>query len=424
MKFKKTILKNDLRVITVPMQDNPAVTVLVMVEAGSKYEQKENNGISHFLEHMMFKGTPRRPKAIDISREFDSLGSQHNAFTSQEYTGYYAKVDARHLDQALDIVSDMYLNPLFDEGEITKEKGVIIEEIKMYNDLPQHHVEDVLSELMFKDQPAGRSVLGTEENIRKFDRKDFVDYMKKHYVAEATTVVVSGSIKEVDVIAKVEKLFSKIPQKPKGTKVAVKESQKKPEIKIAHKATDQTHLVIALRTFPVKDPRIPIMKILSTVLGKGMSSRLFSKMRNELGICYYISASHSASTDHGDLSVSAGVDNKRVDLAIEHIMIELNRMKNELVSDAEMKKAKDYIAGNMMLNLETSDSQAEFAGYQEILKGEIKLPEEFIAEMNKVTAEQVRELAREILVDEKLNMAIIGPYEDAKRFKPLLTFGK
>ncbi len=424
MKFKKTILKSGLRVITVPMQDNPAVTVLVMVEAGSKYEKKENNGISHFLEHMMFKGTPRRPKAIDISREFDSLGARHNAFTSQEYTGYYAKVDARHLDQALDIVSDMYLNPLFDTGEIEKEKGVIIEEIKMYNDLPQHHVQDVISELMFRGQPAGRSVLGTEENIRSFDRGHFADYMKKHYVAPATTVIVSGSIKEDEVVSKVEKLFKNIPVREKGKKVAVKESQKKPDIAVVHKATDQTHLVIALRTFHVKDPRIPTMKILSAILGKGMSSRLFSKMRNELGICYYINASHSPSTDHGDLSISAGVDNKRVDLAIKHILIELNRMKDELVSDVEMKKAKDYIAGTMMLDLETSDSQAEYVGYQEILKGEIKLPEQAIAEMASITAEQVRELAREIFVDEKLNMAIIGPYEDAKRFVPLLTFKK
>src|ERR1035437_7398670 len=171
MQFKKTILKSGLRVITVPMKDNPAVTVLVMVEAGSKYEQKKQNGISHFLEHMVFKGTPKRPKAIDISRELDSLGAQYNAFTTQEFTGYYAKVAASLLDEALDVVSDMYMNPLFEESEIKKEKGVIIEEIRMYNDLPQRHVHDVLSGLMFGDQPAGWSVLGTEGNIRSFSRQ-------------------------------------------------------------------------------------------------------------------------------------------------------------------------------------------------------------------------------------------------------------
>jgi len=421
MKFKKTTLRNGLRVITVPMQDNPAVTILVMVSAGSKYETKALNGISHFLEHMVFKGTPKRPKASDISRELDGLGAQYNAFTSQEYTGYYAKVDSRHFDTALDIISDMYQNPLFEEGEIVKEKGVIIEEMKMYKDLPQRHVHDVLAELMFGDQPTGWSIIGTEKNIKSFNRSHFVEYRKKHYVSSATTVIFSGSIREDEVIKKAEKLFSKISKDKKCPKLPVKESQNKPAIKLAHKDTDQTHLVIALRTFPILDKRMSIMRVLSAILGQGMSSRLFSKMRDELGICYYIKTSHNPNTDHGDLTISAGVDNKRVDLGIKHILIELKRMKDELVSPEELKKAKDYISGTTMLELETSDAQAEFVGYQEILKGEIELPENIIKEINKVTAEEVRDLAREIFIDEGLNMAIIGPYKDKKRFRPLLT---
>ncbi|HEY4503719.1 MAG TPA: pitrilysin family protein [Candidatus Paceibacterota bacterium] len=421
MKFKKTTLRNGLRVITVPMQDNPAVTILVMVSAGSKYETKALNGISHFLEHMVFKGTPKRPKASDISRELDGLGAQYNAFTSQEYTGYYAKVDSRHFDTALDIISDMYQNPLFEEGEIVKEKGVIIEEMKMYKDLPQRHVHDVLAELMFGDQPTGWSIIGTEKNIKSFNRSHFVEYRKKHYVSSATTVIFSGSIREDEVIKKAEKLFSKISKDKKCPKLPVKESQNKPAIKLAHKDTDQTHLVIALRTFPISDKRMSIMRVLSAILGQGMSSRLFSKMRDELGICYYIKTSHNPNTDHGDLTISAGVDNKRVDLGIKHILIELKRMKDELVSPEELKKAKDYISGTTMLELETSDAQAEFVGYQEILKGEIELPENIIKEINKVTAEEVRDLAREIFIDEGLNMAIIGPYKDKKRFRPLLT---
>ena len=421
MRFKKTTLSNGLRVITIPMQDNPAVTVLVMVSVGSKYETKEINGISHFLEHMMFKGTPKRPKAKDISRELDGLGAQYNAFTSQEYTGYYAKVDPRHLDTALDIISDMYQNPLFEESEIKKEKGVIIEEMKMYKDLPQRYVHDVLADLMFGDQPAGWSIIGTEQNIKSFNSKHFLDYRKKHYVASATTVIVSGSIKENEVIKKVEKLFSKIPTSKKHSKLPVKESQSKPEIKLSYKDTDQTHLVIALRTFPILDKRMSIMRVLSAILGQGMSSRLFSKMRDELGICYYIKTSHNPSTDHGDMTISAGVDNKRVDIGIKNILIELKRMKDELVLDEELKKAKDYISGTTMLELETSDAQAEFAGYQEVLKKEIELPEKIIKEINKVTAEEVRDLAREVFVDKGLNLAIIGPYKDTKRFKVLLT---
>ncbi len=216
MKFTKHVLANGLRVVTVPMQDNPAVTVLVMVEAGSKYEEKTTNGISHFLEHMVFKGTPKRPKAIDISREFDGLGADSNAFTADEYTGYYAKVDPRHLDTALDIISDMYLNPLFEEAEITKEKGVIIEEIRMYRDRPERQVHEALGALMYGDQPAGWTVIGPEDNIRSFSRETFVAYREKHYVASATVVVVSGAIEEKEVVEKIGKLFSGISVAPKA----------------------------------------------------------------------------------------------------------------------------------------------------------------------------------------------------------------
>jgi predicted Zn-dependent peptidase len=424
MKFTKKILKNGLRVITVPMQDNPAVTVFVMVEAGAKYETKEINGISHFLEHMVFKGTPRRPKATDIAREFDGLGADYNAFTGDEYTGYYVKVDKRHTDTALDIISDMYLNPLFPESEIVKEKGVIIEEIRMYRDRPDRQVAEAISELLYPGQPAGWTILGPEENIRSFSRKDFIAYREKHYVASATTVVIAGAIDEKDVTKKVEKIFSEMSVKPKKGKRKVVESQKSPQLKVLHKDTDQTHLVIALRTFAVTDKRNPIMRVLSAVLGRGMSSRLFSKMRDDLGICYYVRSSHNTYTDHGFFDISAGVDTSRVELAIETILDELKRLKDELVSDAELKKAKDYIAGTMMLNLETSDSKADFVAHQEIMKKNVKTPEEMVADVNKVTAAEIQELAKEFFTDKGLNLAIIGPYKDEARFVPVLKFKK
>jgi predicted Zn-dependent peptidase len=218
MKFNKKTLENGLRIITVPMVDNPSVTVLVMVEAGSKYENKTTNGLSHFLEHMVFKGTPRRPKAIDISKELDSIGSHYNAFTTQEFTGYYAKVDKRHLDTVIDVVSDMYNNPLFDEEEIKKEKGVIAEEIKMYQDLPQQHVQDVFMELLYGDTPTGWNVAGTVENVKSFTREDFIKYRSQHYLASSTIVVVSGSIDENETIGKIEKAFGNISTDSKSKK--------------------------------------------------------------------------------------------------------------------------------------------------------------------------------------------------------------
>ncbi len=421
MKFNKTILGNGVRLVTIPMPDNPSVAVLVMVEAGSKYESKETNGISHFLEHMVFKGTPRRPKASEISRELDGLGAHYNAFTGQEVTGYWVKADSRHLDTVLDVVSDMYLNPLFDAKEIEKEKGVIIEELRMYRDLPQRHVHDILSALMHGDQPAGWDVIGTEDTIRSFNRDSFVTYRNAHYVSSATAVMIAGSFDEKSVATKVEKAFSGLSSSKKSPKLKVTEDQKEPALRVESKETDQTHMVIAFRTFPIADPRIPVMQVLSTILGGGMSSRLFSKMRDELGICYYIRASHDPFTDHGDLTISAGVDNSRVDVAIREILASCACLKDELVPDAELKKAKDYIAGTSMLELETSETRAEFAGLEEILKGGVESPEEHIERINKVTADQVRGLARQIFVNEGLNLALVGRSK-AEALAPILRF--
>lgn len=423
MKFSKKVLANGLRIVTVPMPDNPSITVLVMVEAGSKYETKEINGLSHFLEHMVFKGTPKRPKAIDISRELDSIGAHYNAFTSQEFTGYYAKADARHFGTILDVVSDMYLNPLFDENEMAKEKGVIIEEVRMYQDLPQRHVHDIFMELLYGDQPAGWNVVGTESNIRGFKRQDFLSYRAAHYLAGATTVIVAGSIDEAEAVKDVEKAFAAVPSGLKGAKLPVKESQSGPAVRSDFKETDQTHIVIGARTFPILDRRMPVMSVLSTVLGRGMSSRLFSKMRDELGICYYINAGHDPFTDHGVLSISAGLDNSRVEEGIRGILSECRRLKDETVGAAELKKAKDYIAGTTMLELETSDARSEFCGYQEIMKKTIEAPEELIKKINRVTAEEVKKLAAETFVDDKLNLAVIGRFKDPSAFKPYFTLG-
>ncbi|MDE1975035.1 MAG: insulinase family protein [Patescibacteria group bacterium] len=408
MKFNKTTLSSGLRLVTIPMPDNPSVTVLVMVEAGSKYETKAESGMSHFLEHMVFKGTPKRPKASDISRELDSIGAQYNAFTAQEFTGYYAKADARHLDIILDVISDLYQNPLFDEKEMEKEKGVIVEEIKMYRDLPQKHVQDVLMELVYGDQPSGWNIAGTEENVRSFSRAALSDYRSRHYVAPATVVFVAGSFDEQAIAVKVRAAFNGLDDGSKAGKPSVSEAQDRPAIRIEAKETDQTHLVFGFRSFPIKDPRMPAMQVLSGVLGAGMSSRLFSKMRDELGICYYIRAANDPFTDHGLFTISAGVDNARVGEAIREILQECIRLKTELVPEAELRKVKDYLAGTTMLELETSEARAEFAGYQEILKGSIEMPDAVISKIKTVTAAEVTALAKDLFKEERLNLAMVG----------------
>jgi predicted Zn-dependent peptidase len=406
------------------MADNPAVTVLVMVETGSKYEKKEWNGLSHFLEHMVFKGTPKRPTAMDISKELESLGAHYNAFTSQEFTGYYAKVSKQHTDIALDVVSDIYLNPLLDGKEIEKEKGVIVEEIRMYKDMPHRHIHDLYMKLVYGDQPAGWKISGDEDNVKSFKREDFIKYRSEHYVAERTIVVVSGAISEKEILEKVEEAFSSIPQTKSLDKVRVNDEQSKPNLLLQYKETDQAHLILGVRTFDSKSKHSETLSVLSTLLGGGMSSRLFHKLRDEMGVGYYIHASNDTYTDHGLFNISAGVDTKRIEEVVGVLIAECKKIIDEDITEEELKKVKDCISGSFVLGLETSDSRAEYCASGLIMKGKIESPDEEIAKINKVTVSDIKELAKMIFVDEKLNLAIIGPYkdEDRAKFEKLLTF--
>ncbi|MFN4181280.1 MAG: M16 family metallopeptidase [Candidatus Paceibacteria bacterium] len=420
MQFSKKKLKNGLTVLTVPMQDNPTATVLVLVETGSKYETKRLNGISHFLEHMCFKGTVKRPKAIDIVRELDALGSQYNAFTAQEFTGYYAKAEARHFKQIFDVVSDIYLNSTFPEVEIEKEKGVIVEEINMYEDTPSRHVQDLIMELLYGNQPAGWNIAGTRENVKKMKRKDFVAYHALHYVPGATTLVVAGQVSEHDVLKEAERIFGSIPNGTKGTKQKVKEKQAKPAMLIKYKKTDQSHFVLAFRSFDLFSKKNAALSVLGGILGGGMSSRLFQKLREEMGVGYYVRAYEDAYTDHGFFQVSAGVDNKRVTEVLEAVLSECKKLATELVPEDELKKVQDYIVGNMKLDLESSDSIAHFHGLQDVLKKDIKTMDDKAREIYQVTSQEVLEVAKDIFKDKNMNLALIGPVKNKNPINKIL----
>ena len=422
MKYIKKVLKNGLRVVTVPMKDNPTVTVLVLVEAGSKYETKEVNGISHFLEHMCFKGTIKRPKAIDISRELDSIGSQYNAFTAQEYTGYYAKSDAKHFKKIFDVVSDIYLNSTFPETEMQKEKGVIIEKINMYEDMPNRHVQDLMMELLYGDQPAGWNIAGEKKNITGMKRDDFITYKKAHYLPEATTIVVSGQVNEKEVMREVLKVFGKIESGKKSKKLKTVEKQEKSEVLLKFKKTDQTHFVLGVRTYDLFSKKNAVLSLLGGVLGGGMSSRLFQKLREEMGVGYYVRAYNDVFTDHGFFQVSAGVDNKRIEEVIHAVVEECRKLMREEVNAEELNKVKECLIGNMKLSLESSDDIANFYGGQELLKKEIKSAEEKAKELRAVSAKDIKKLANEIFKDQKLNLALIGPFKEKTKFSKILKF--
>jgi predicted Zn-dependent peptidase len=411
--FKKFTLPNGLRVLLVPQKGAKAVTLLVLVEAGSKYETKEQNGISHFLEHMVFKGSKRRPTPLAIATELDRIGGESNAFTSHEYTGYWIKADASQFDTVLDLISDIYLNPLFNENEIEKEKNVVIEEMKMYFDLPHRHVWDLWLELLYGDQPAGWPVIGNEETIRRLKRDDILKYVNEHYRAPHTLVTISGDFDE-GVVEKIDKYFSGISSGYGKPKPAVNEFQERPAVKLYTKKTDQTHLVLGVRAFSIFDERRFPLTLLNTVLGSGMSSRLFQRLRQELGMAYYVGSHVDLFTDHGYFAAYAGVDTNRIQTAINVILEEFKRLRKEPIPEEELRKGKDHIRGTLILNLETTDELASFYGPQEILKKEIQTPEELLAKIEKLTPEDLQQAAQEIFVEKNLNLAVIGPINEPK----------
>ena len=329
--FNKTTLKNGLRIITVPQKGTKALTVLVLVGTGSKYEKKEINGISHLLEHLLFKGTKKRPTQLSISEPLDRVGGVYNAFTGEEYTGFFAKVDAKHFDLALDVISDVYLNSKLGLEDVKKEKGVIIEEINMYYDHPSLYVQELWNKVLYGDQPAGRSIAGSKESVLKISRQQLSDYMKSQYVAPNTVVCVAGNISSDQVLKKIRNYFSKIKTKKPFGKFPVAEIQKKPELLLHTKETDQTHFCLGVRGYSLFHPQRYAQEILGLILGGMMSSRLFIKIREELGLAYYIITKTSSFTDTGYLVTQAGADNQRSKKAICIILKEYKRISQEKV---------------------------------------------------------------------------------------------
>lgn len=411
-----------MRMLAVPMKDNPTATVLVLVETGSKYEDKAKNGISHFLEHMCFKGTATRPNTSDLSKELDTLGCAYNAFTGQEFTGYYAKGKADDTSHLLDIIADLYLNPLLKPEEIEKEKGVIVDEINMYDDLPMQKVHEVWMKLLYGDQPAGWAITGERDVVRAMTQKDFIAYRNAHYVAPATTVVVSGNIDSKKIFKEISAKFKGIAKNKKKSKKKTLDVQNGPVAAVQFKDTDQTHLLLGVRSFSAGDKRNPVLSVLAGVLGSGMSSRLFRKIRDEMGVGYYVNASNNAFTDHGYLAIAAGVANNRMEEVVRAILAELKNLKDELVGEEELSKVKEHLVGTMYLGLESSDELAEYYGVQEILRHEFKTPKERERLVRAVTAKDVRNMARKLFVEKNLNLALIGPFKDEGATTELLKF--
>ncbi len=422
--YKKTKLKNGLRVIAVPVKNAQSVTVLVLVGTGSKYETKDINGISHFLEHMFFKGTKKRPTTLKISETLDQIGGQYNAFTSKETTGFWAKVDKQHTEVALDWISDMFLNAKFEAEEIEREKGVVIEELNMYLDMPSSYVSELFEDLLYKDTPAGWRIVGEKENINAFTREKVVQYYKTHYSNENTVICIAGDINANQINQKMEKYFGKSKNQEAMPKVSVKEFQAKPEVLLHHKKTDQTHFCLGVRAYDMFDPRRYALSIMSVILGGNMSSRLFISVRERNGLGYYVHTSVDTTTDTGYLVTQSGIKNDSLEKAIGLVLAEYKDLRDKKITAKELKKAKDYIKGSMSLSLDGTDSQASYYANQEVMGQTLLTPEEKMKMIDKITINDIKKVAEDIFVPEKLNLSVIGPVEekDKEKFQKLLVF--
>ncbi len=418
--YKKTILDNGLRIITVPSKSTKTAAVLVLVGTGSKYETKEINGLSHFLEHMFFKGTKKYPSTLKLIEPLDKIGGIYNAFTSQEYTGYWAKVDASHLDLALGWVSDIYLNSLIKKEEINKERGTILQELNMILDDPSRYVIYDWLELLYGNQPAGRKVIGRPEVIQSIDRSDFVRYIKEHYSSKNTVIAVAGQIRHDDIIKKIKRYFNSINSERIKNKLRTKEKQDKPDSLIHYKKTDQTHLILGFRGYNIFNKDRYALGLLATILGGNMSSRMFISVREKQGLAYYVSTDMNSDTDCGSLFTRAGVDNQKVERAIETIMEEYKKIREKRITPDELQKAKDYTRGTALIGMEASDEQASFYAFQEILTNEILTLEEKLDRINKVTIDDIQRVAQDVFRPEKLNLALIGPFKEKDKFNQLL----
>lgn len=410
-KFK---LNNGLRIILVPQAESLTTTVMVSVAAGSEYETKEINGISHFLEHMCFKGTKKRPNPIDIPKELDGLGAQYNAFTSQECTSYYAKCKNENAKEVLDIIVDMYQNPIFDEKEIEKERGVIIQEINMYEDTPTRKIGELFYELVYGDQPAGWNIAGKKETVQKLNKGDFIKYREKYYIPNSTVITISGKMANQKMLELVKKYFAHLKPAPKNKKPKTIEKQTKPKEVVLYKNVDQSHLILGFRTFNVFDKRKYALYLAADILCGGMSSRLFQKIRNELGAAYYISTHTDLYLDHGLLLLSAGVDTEKIEIVIKKSLEEFGKMVNEKVNEDELKRAKEHSVGNLFMSLESSDALAFYYSEAEILNLPTKTPNELANLIKKVTPSDIQKTMKEIIRNKNLNLAIIGPFKNKK----------
>lgn len=416
--YKKILLPNKVRLVIAPLKETQTTNLLVLVKVGSRQEDKKVSGGSHFIEHLMFKGTKKHPTALDISKELNGVGAEFNAFTSKDHTGYYIKSDAKHLSLSIDVLSDMLLNSKFDTKEIERERGVIVEEINMYEDNPMMYVEDLLEQIIYSGHPLGISIAGTKESVKKMTRADLISYKNKFYSGSNIVICLAGNFKE----SHIKELKSKFKFKSTAkifplNKIKLK--QKAPKVALKFKETEQTQIALGFPAYSYSDKRIYALQLLSIILGGNMSSRLFLQVRERNGLAYFIRSYLSVYEDTGALIIQSGLDKLRVESAIKLIIAELKKIIKG-VSAEELTRAKEYVYGKTSLDLEDTSHISQWYAQQELMLGRILTPPEKKQKIAAVTRGDIIAVAKDVININRASLAIIGPFKNENTFKNLL----
>lgn len=464
-------LKNGLTVILIDTEAFPSLTTLLLVGAGSRYENTKNNGIAHFFEHMAFKGSKKFPDSFTIASVIEGAGGVFNAFTSKDHTGYWIKSTVEHFERVVGVLSDMIIHPLLDREEIEREKGVITEEINMYEDMPQRKVGEIYESLLYAGHPLGYDIAGQKETVAQFNQSTFRDYMQELYHPKNAVLVVAGGLNKVKSASArqrrdgsqssqgpaigvneipyagkskikssqlthfqyslqvdryleiIEKKFGDWTNGKKTDFERIEENQEKPQIHLVHKKTEQVHFCIGFRAFSFFDRRKYALSVLMAMLGGGMSSRLFIEVRERRGLCYYVGTSRELYHDAGTLVTQAGVsvNESKVKQAIEIILKEHRAITQGNIKDGELERAKELIKGRFILSLEDSSHVASFYGTQKILENDIHSPQRLIQAIEKITKEDIVSVASDIIRNERLNMAMIGPFDRKEVFESVVS---
>ena len=418
--YEKSVLSSGVRVVTSRMDHVRSVTIILYYAVGSRYESDDQAGITHFIEHMLFKGTRRRPDPIQITEEIEGVGGIINASTGRESTDYWVKIPSAHLERAFDVLADMVRDSAFTPGEIAKERGVIVEEIRGIADTPDDLIHDIIDEVVWDGQPVGRPVIGTEETVGALTRERLVSYWQEHYQPERLVIAAAGDLHHQHFVELAERAFGDLRQSAAASFTPATVSQQAPRVRAIARDTNEAHVCVAMPALPYTDDRRFTQDTIDTLLGAGMSSRLFREIRERRGLAYDVYSYFRTYADVGQGVVYLGTDPARVDQAVRAVLAELLALRDRPVGEDELTRAKELRKGRILMGLEDSRAVAGWIGSQELVYGQVFTPEELIERIDAVTTGDVGALAAELFRPERLNAVLIGPNADDDHLRSLL----